>query len=372
MKNFKYPSAKNFLVRARDLSIKNKKIKSNFNLVVNRICNHGIFILGHEVENFEKKISKFLSIKYAVAVSSGTSALYLALKCLKLKGDDEVITTPMSWLASSTAIKLAGGKPVFSDVDKNYNIDPDSIVKKINSKTKAILAVHFYGKVAQIDKIQKIAKENNLYLLEDVAQAFGTSLNGKKAGTFGDFGTFSFSPMKVFGSFGDAGIIVFNDKKYLKELEILRSTGTINKEICFTAENKHNIDPLQAAFICQNFNILEKLKKKRLDIAQRYYKKLNKNYCCPLIDKEYSHSFYDYTILVNNREKVIKHMYANGIEVKVRHPLLINDQPVFSYLTKQKLYNAENYVSKILSLPMHYNLTNKQINYVCEKLLEIC
>lgn len=369
---FKYPKQKkNFFIRARDLSVKNNNIKKNFQKVLNRISKHGIFILGKEVESFEKKLAKFLGVKYAVAVSSGTSALYLTLKCLDLKKGDEIITTPMSWLVTSTVIKIIGAKPVFADVDSDYNLDPLAINKLITSKTKAILPVHFYGKIAQINEIRKIAKSNNLFLIEDVAQAFGTSLNGIKAGTFGDFGTFSFSPMKVFGSFGDAGAIVFKDKKYLNLLKSLRTCGTVNSEICNVAEIKHNIDAIQAAFIKENFNIYDDLKKRRIEIAKRYTSKLNPKFYPPQIEDQYTHSFYDYTILVENRDEVIKYMYKNGIEVKVRHPILINHQKVFKDLPEYNLPNANYYISRILSLPMHYNLKNNQIDFICKKLNEI-
>jgi len=371
MKLFNYPRVKKFKVRARNLTISNKIILKNFQKVSTRISKHGIFILGHEVENFEKKLSKFLNVNNVVAVNSGTSAIYLALKCLNLNFKDEIITTPMSWLISSSAIKIAGGKPVFADVDNNFNLDPDSVRKQINSKTKAILVVHFYGKVAQLKSLKKIAKEHNITLIEDSAQAFGAKLDGKYAGTYGDFGTYSFSPMKVFGSFGNAGAIVFKDKKYLNTLRSLRSCGTINREICKDAELKFDIDPLQAALINENFNVYSKLKQKRINFAKRYFSNLSSHYeMLPKVEKEYNHTFYDYTILVNNRNKLINYLYDKGIEVKVRHPILINHQPLFKNLNKVKLKNAEYFVKKILSLPMHYNLNFDQIDYVSEHLIK--
>ncbi len=372
MKIFNYPIIeKKLKVRARNLTISESKILHNFKKVSERISKHGIFILGREVEKFENKLSKFLKIKNAIAVNSGTSAIYLALKCLDLKKGDEVITTPMSWLVSSTAIKIAGGKPIFADVDENFNLDPKSVIKKISKKTKVILVVHFYGKIAQIKKLKEIARKKNLLLIEDSAQAFGAKTSGKYAGTFGDIGTYSFSPMKVFGSFGNAGAVVFKNKKYLKKLKSLRTLGTVNREICETAELKFDIDPLHAAHISENFNVFEKLKRKRIDLAKRYHKNLSGHFSnLPKINKEYDHTFYDYTILVNDRSKVIKYLYKHGIEVKVRHPLLINQQPVFKKLKKTKLNKANNFVKKILSLPMHYNLTHSEIDYVCKKLIE--
>ena len=372
MKLFQYPKLKSKLkVRARNLSISNKRIIKNFIKTSKRISNHGIFILGHEVNSFESKIKNFLDIKNAVAVNSGTSAIYLALKILNLKKNDEIITTPMSWLVTSTSILLAGGKPVFADVDSNYNLDPNSVINRITKKTKAIVVTHFYGKVAQVDKLKKISKKYNLILIEDSAQAFGASLKKIKAGTYGDIGTFSFSPMKVFGSFGNAGVIVFKNKDFLNKLISLRTCGTVNREICQFPELKFDIDPIHAAHIKENFNVYNFLKRKRLSIAKRYYINLSDQIeNLPKVEREYNHTFYDFTVLVENRKKVIKYFYEKGIEAKVRHPILINKQPVFKNLKKVFLPKAEFYVDKILSLPMHYNLKNSEIDYVCENLIK--
>ena len=204
-------------------------------------------------------------------------------------------------------------------------MDPNSVKNKINSRTKAIVVTHFYGKVAQVDKLRVISKKFNLILIEDSAQAFGASLNNIKAGTFGDFGTFSFSPMKVFGSFGNAGVIAFKNKKYHKRLLSLRTCGTINREICQSPELKFDIDPIHAAHINENFNVYNKLKQKRLSIAKRYFNNLSNYFSSlPKIESEYNHTFYDFTLLINNRNKIINYLYQKGVEVKVRHPILIN------------------------------------------------
>ena len=372
MNLFEYPKFKlKPKVRARNLAISDKKILSNFIKTSKRISKHGIFILGHEVKKFENKLCNFLNTKNVIAVNSGTSAIYLALKTLNLNKADEVITTPMSWLITSSSILLAGGKPVFADVDDNFNLDPSSVINKINSRTKAIVVTHFYGKVAQLDKLRAISNKFNLILIEDSAQAFGASLKNRKAGTYGDFGTFSFSPMKVFGSFGNAGVIVFKNKKFYNKLISLRTCGTINREICQIPELKFDIDPIHAAHINENFNVYNKLKQKRLNIARRYLKNLSYNFnSLPKVDQEYNHTFYDFTILVNQRKKIIKYLYAKGIEVKVRHPILINNQPIFKNLKKTRLKKAEYFVDRILSLPMHYNLKEDEIDYVCDNLIK--
>ena len=369
IREFKYPRMKLLpKVRMRDLTIKNSKKKQALMNEFEKVISHGQLILGKEVSKFEKNICSFNDSKYCIGVASGSAALLLSLKAAGIGRGDEVITTPMSWLVTSTTIKMVGATPIFADVDTNYNLDPNKIQKLITKKTKAVMPVHFYGKIAQIDKIKKICEKNNLLLIEDVAQAFGTSLKNKKAGNFGDLAILSFGPMKVHGALGDAGAVIFNKKKYLKKLISLRQCGTINNEICIYPEIKHNLDALQAAFLNVNLSFYNQTKKKRFLIAEYYKKNLSKKFVCPEIENYNSHSFYDFTILVNDRDKLIKYLYKNKIEVKVRHPFLINEQPVFKDLPKYNLPRAKYYVKKILQLPIHDNITIKEADYVCKKL----
>ncbi|MDA8992631.1 aminotransferase class V-fold PLP-dependent enzyme [Candidatus Pelagibacter ubique] len=377
MKNLvKYPPNKKFKVRMRDLSVKDKRLISQFNFSVKRVLDHGIFILGEEVIKFEKKLARYIGVNYCVGTCSASSALYLVFKSLNFSKGSKIITTPMSWLVSSTSFYMLGLEPTFVDIDKNYNLDPDEIEKKITKKTKAILVVHFYGKVAQMDRIKKIAKKNKILLIEDAAQAFGTNYKNKKTGSWGDFGIFSFSPMKTFPSFGDCGAIVFRNKKYLEKLKSLRTCGTINREVCINPEIKHDMDAIQAGYLLDKFQFFDNLKKKRINLAKRYYRNLKefeKEIFLPKIENEYNHSFYDFTIRVKNRQKVINFMYSKQIEVKVRHPILISDQPIFKNknVKKENLPFARKIVDEILCLPMHYNLTFKQVDYVCKNLIFI-
>jgi dTDP-4-amino-4,6-dideoxygalactose transaminase len=362
-----YPKIlKNPRVRMRDLSIKNIKKKNVYEKAFKRVINHGQFILGKEVESFEENICKIINSKYAVGVSSASSGLLLALKTSNIAKDDEIITTPMSWLVSSSVIKMVGAKPIFIDVDQDFNLDPNLISKKINSKTRAVLVVHYYGKIAQINEIKKICTMNNLLLIEDCAQAFGAKIKNGYAGSFGDFGVFSFGPMKVHGGIGDAGVIVCNNKNYYKKLISLRQCGTIKNEIAIYPEIKHTLDALHAAILNENLKIFKKTRKNRIKIGQQYIKCLNKYFKCPSF-KDYNHSFYDFTIMVENRSELIKYMYKNGIEIKIRHPHLINEQNIFN----QKVYlpMAKKYVKKIVQLPMHDNLKKKEISLVIKKLI---
>ena len=280
-------------VRMRDLSIKNIKKRKAYEQAFKRVIDHGQFILGKEVKNFEKNICKIIKSKYTIGVSSASSGLLLALKAANISSGDEIITTPMSWLVSSSVIKMVGAKAKFVDVDEDCNIDPNLILKKINFKTRAVIVVHFYGKIAQIEKIRKICKKNKLILIEDCAQAFGAKIKNGYAGSFGDFGIFSFGPMKVHGGIGDAGAIVCKNRNYYKKLISLRQCGTIKNEIAIYPEIKHTLDALHAAILNENLKIFKKTRANRIKIAKQYISHLKKYYKCP------SYNSYDHTFMIS-------------------------------------------------------------------------
>jgi dTDP-4-amino-4,6-dideoxygalactose transaminase len=296
--------------------------------------------------------------------------LYLALKALEIGPGDEVITTPMSWLVTSSAIFLAGASPVFVDVDHHYNLDPDCVEQAITRRTKAILPVHFYGRVAAMTEIMTIARKHGLRVIEDVAQAVGAELLGTPAGSFGDIGVLSFSPMKVVPSLGDAGAVICDDEAVADRVRSLRYCGTVHAEICIEPELKHTIDALQAAVIVQNLNRAGEIIESRRRLARRYLSRLGDVVACPDLGEERRHTMYDFTIRTPHRPRVIEHLISNRIETKVRHPILISDQPIYRHLPRPRLPNAEHFVQQILSLPMHQNLTDSDIDFVCDRLLD--
>ena len=288
-------------IRYVNLSVKDNKTRKRYIKSLEKIFDHGKFILGPEVSLLEKKLAKFCKRKYAVATGSGTDALFLAVKALDINRGDEVITTPMSWVSSTNAIKFNGAKPIFADIKDDLNIDENKIEKLITKRTKAILFVNFTGKICEVNNLKKIANKHKLKLIEDAAQSFGSKKNNKPSGSFGDISCVSLNPMKVLSSLGEAGLVLTDEKKIYEKIKILRYAGTVNKENCHIPSLNFKIDTVQAAFILNNFQNLNKKILLRNKNAE-YDEKLTSKIKLPKVLKE-RHSFYSFTIIVPNRDK---------------------------------------------------------------------
>ena len=294
-------------------------------------------------------------------MSSGTNSIYLALKALNLKPNSEVICPVISWVASANAIVAAGYKPIFIDVGLDQNINVNLVEKKITKKTKAILAVHFKGIICDIKKLKQIAKKNKIYLIEDVAQAFGAKINNQMAGSFGDISCYSFNPMKVLKSFGELGAITTDNKKYIKKIESLQYLGTVNKEKCMTIELNSKSEEIHSYLIENSLKYLEEDIFKRKRLIKNYIKFLPNN----VLNKEYDLSKsngYDYQILVKKRDKLINFLKSKNIETRIKHPLILNDHP--AHFTKEKFLTASFVRGHSISLPLHENITLKNIKYI--------
>jgi dTDP-4-amino-4,6-dideoxygalactose transaminase len=353
-------------VRLRDLSIHSEADRISLHSILDRFMDHGMWILGEEVEQFERAVAEFFGRKHCVGVASASAGLYLALKALGIGDGDEVITTPMSWLVTSSAIVMTGARPIFVDVDENYNLDPQSVESAITSKSRAILPVHFYGRVANMRPIVEIAQNYGLQVIEDVAQAVGGQSGGIKAGSFGQVGVASFSPMKVIASMGDAGVIVCDNDDLADRLRSLRHCGTKHGEICVEPELKHTIDALQAAVIKERLTHAAEIIAFRRSRAELYCERLRDLMIIPDLGEDLEHTVYDFTVRVPRRNEVITHLTKHLIETKVRHPLLICDQPIYSAAIKPEVPRARRFLPEILCLPMHQNLTVEQVEYVCD------
>jgi len=345
-----------------DLKFK-KKIISRFN----KILKHGKFILGPEVQEMEKKISQFCKRKFCVGTASGTDALYLALRALDIGNGDEVITSPMTWVSSTNSIIMNNAKPVFVDIKNDLNMDENKIEKCITKKTKAILYVNYTGKIANTQKIKAISNKYNLKIIEDSAQSFGSTRHNMPSGSFGDVSCFSFNPMKVLPSLGEAGAILTNNKKIYERIKILRYAGTISRENCMYPSLNFKIDTIQSSFILEYLKIIKKLIKRRIEIAEIYNKNLNESIQKPKSDKDCIDTFYTYTIQVNNRDKLLKYLNSKGIEARVKHPILVSDQLAYKKFKKSNLTNAERLIKKIISLPINDKITNQEVKYVIKE-----
>ena len=358
-------------VRFFDLRIKDKKLKRMLLDSVNNVLSHGQLLLGPEVKKFEDQIAIRTGSKYAVAVGSGSSALYLALKSIGIKKGDEVITSPLTWIITLNAIAECGAIPVCVDIDDDFNIDPRKIKKAVTKKTKAIVPVHFTGLMCKMDEIKKIAKKYNLKIIEDAAQAFDAKHKGKKVGTLSDATTFSFNVMKSLGGFGEAGAVTTNNKKIYEMVKMLRYTGTKSdpKKIitneCYHVALNHKIDTLQAAMLLVILKNFKKKMRRRLEIAKLYNKELNDYVTCPVIEsKDCVHGLYTYAIQTNNRNKLMKYLNDKGIQNKIYHIPLASDAPVFKKYRRFETPNARKVLSRFLSIPAHEKITFSEQKYV--------
>jgi dTDP-4-amino-4,6-dideoxygalactose transaminase len=363
-------ASENRKVRMRNLSILDSHSIKQFSDKFLQMITNGELIQGEEVEHFESELNFIVDSPFSVSCSSASSGLYLALKSLNLSPGDEVITTPLTWLVTASSILQVGATPVFVDVDEDYNLDPESIIRAINEKTKAILVVHYYGKLAQIEAIADIARKHDLVLIEDAAQAFGVKRNNIWAGTFGDLGVFSFSPMKVIGGLGDAGAIVTRSKSLYDRLLILRHCGTINKEYCISPESKHIMDAIHAGFLRLKLKSTEDIITRRRQMALRYIHNIGHLVKCPNMGNDFEHSAYDFPIQLRQRDELCEYLHRRNIEARIRHPLLVSDQEVHRNSVKMDLTNASKLVRETLCLPIHNNIEEWEVDYVCEAIKE--
>src|SRR6056297_1430534 len=250
-------------------------IKSEIKKSLNKVLEHGLYILGPEVEEFENNLANYTNTKEAVCVASGSDALFLGLKALGIKERDEVITTPFSFFSTASAITRVGAKPGFVDINpKTFNIDVTKIESKITDKTKAILPVHLFLQPAQMDKIMEIAEKYNLSVLEDAAEAFGMEFDNTKAGAIGDIGIFSFYPTKTLGAYGDGGAVVTNKEKYAEEIISLRNHGQLNRYHHKEVGYNDRLDTFQGAILNIKLKYIDNAIKKRNEIGNLYNKKL--------------------------------------------------------------------------------------------------
>ncbi len=355
-------------VRFRDLAVKDKKLKEELLTAVNKVLTHGKVLLGPEVTEFEEFIARECGTKYSVGVGSGTDALYVSMKALGIGPEDEVITTPLSWIATANSIVAVGAKPTYVDIGQDLNIDPDLIEKSITNKTKAIMPVHFTGRICQMDKIKKIAKKNNLFLIEDGGQAYGANINGKMAGSFGDMGCFSMNPMKIFSSYGEAGVITVNDKKLRDDLVSVRYNGTLNKEDCHVPSINARIDTLHAAMLNINAKYLKNKINRTREISKYYDDKLKNVVECPSDDGTFQ-TYYSYMIKVEDRESLTSYLTENEIETKIQHPILMPFHTAYKkFYPNISIPMSEKLIKKILSIPNHDKMTDQQVEYVADKI----
>jgi len=366
-------STKNdYSIRFRDLRVTDVVLRQRLTSIIDEILAHGPILMGPRVEKFESRIAEYCGRRYGVGVSSGTDALYLALRAYNLGDGDEIVTTPMSWIATLSAILMTGAKPIFVDVREDQNIDPDKLTAAITENTKAIVPVHFTGRLCDMDMICDIARHYNLLVIEDAAQAMGAQSGQDKAGSFGDAAVFSLNPMKVFPGYGEAGAIVIDDPKIHEKLHTLRYLGTQRKEICTEIALNYKMDEIQAALLLTGFDLIDKIIDRRLEMARHYSKRLTDIITCAPVSttEDRSSNYFDYVIFSDDRDKLRAHLDNRGIETKVKHPVLLCDHPGFLFKPRPEIPVADSLVKRMISLPLHDKMSFSDIDYVCDAIGE--
>lgn len=355
-----------------DLGKQNSIIKKKLLNSFRNVLDSGEYILGSELKKFEQNFSKYIGSKFCVGVGSGTDALYLALKSINLDKKDEVITVSQSYLASASAIKLAGAKIKFVDIKTDLNIDTKLLKKEINKNTKAIIAVHLTGRPVNILEIKKIIKKlklnHKIFIIEDCSQAVGSTLFNKKVGSLGDFGCFSFHPLKNLGAVGDGGAIVLNDQKKYHWLLKARNHGHPNRDECDFFSHNMRLDNLQASFLEIKLKNLEKTILVRRKYAKYYENNLTNKVIKIKEDINSRNTYHTYIIICKKRNKLKNFLLKKGIDTKIHYPKPIHKMKVLSKQKFNNLKNTEKLSKLILSLPIAEYLTFDQIKYVTKSI----
>lgn len=326
----------------------------------------GNYILGPEVEAFERDFSSFVGTKYCIGVANGLEAIQIVLWGLGVGSGDEVITVSNSDVATALAILFVGATPVFVDVDKYFHMDPSLIEQAITGRTKVILPIHLFGQTADMDAITKIAKKHHLFIVEDACQAHGAALRGKKAGTFGAAGCFSFYPTKNLGAAGDAGAIVTSSTVLYRKFAMLRNRGASKRSVHPLRGLNSRLDELQAVILRNKLYRLKAFNRRRAQIASRYAKLLNgvSEVALPLIRNPADHVFHQYVIRAAKRNALQEYLRKNGVTTLVHYPIPIHKQRSFSEFRHTLLPFTERLAKEILSLPIHPYMTDNQVDTV--------
>lgn len=356
-----------------DLKAQYSSIKDDVDEAVAEVLASQHFIMGPKVRECETAIARYCRCSHAVGVSSGTDALIIALMAEKIGAGDEVITTPYSFFATAGCISRVGARPVFADIDPlTFNIDPNLIEDRITERTKAIIPVHLYGQMADMDPIMDIASRHNLVVIEDAAQAIGAEYKGRRAGSIGHYGCFSFFPAKNLGALGDGGIVTTNDEERASHLETLRVHGARPKYYHRWIGGNFRLDAIHAAVVTVKLRHLDQWTSGRQENAQRYDDLFQQT---TLVDRGIvtlppvatnRHVFNQYVIRVAKRDELVTFLNSEGISTAIYYPLCLHEQECFSDLgyRRGEFPESERASGESLALPIFPELTDEQLHSV--------
>jgi UDP-2-acetamido-2-deoxy-ribo-hexuluronate aminotransferase len=342
-------------IHLHNLKAQYARLKGPVNERIQKVLDHGQYIMGPEVAELEQRLAKFVGVKHCIGVCDGTTAMMIAMMALDVKPGDEIITTPFTFIATGEMIALVGAKPVFVDIDpETYNIDPALIERAITPKTRAILPVSLYGQCADMDAINAVAARHKLAVIEDAAQSFGATYKGRRSGALSTIATTSFFPTKPLGCYGDGGACFTDDDALATRMAQIRVHGQSKRYYHPIIGMNGRLDTLQAAVLLAKLPTLEEDLAARVRIGTRYSQKLAGAVKTPTISPHNVSAYAQYTIQVDNREQVQAKLKEQGIPTAVHYPVPLNMQPAFASLGQgEGTFPRSDYAAKrVMSLPM--------------------
>jgi UDP-2-acetamido-2-deoxy-ribo-hexuluronate aminotransferase len=346
-----------------NLQLQYQKYKADIDASIQAVLNKSNYIMGEEIHELERALEGFTGVKHAITCSSGTDALLLAMMAMDIQPDDEIITTPFTFIATAETIALMKAKPVFVDIEPGtFNIDANLIEAAITDKTKAIMPVSLYGQPADIDSIQSIANKYNLKVIIDGAQSFGSTYNDKTDSNLGDISTTSFFPAKPLGCYGDGGAVFTNNDEYARIIRMMRTHGQSKRYHHKYIGMGGRLDTIQAAILLAKLPYYTQELKERNRVAQYYTNALSNNLQTPVIKSNRSSTWAQYTIIFKDRDALQAKLKDNGVPTAVHYPVPLHLQECFQYLKIKQIFSVSELLAKqVLSLPINPFLTEKEI-----------
>ncbi|OGO02802.1 MAG: hypothetical protein A2Y72_00470 [Chloroflexi bacterium RBG_13_53_26] len=349
-----------------------RQMESEIDAAIKEVLSKGDLILRHHVQDFESGVASFLGVRYAVGVSSGTDAMILSLHAAGIGQGDEIITVAHTFVATIEAIVHCGAVPVLVDIGEDFNMDVDELERAISPRTRAIIPVHLNGRLCDMQKLMAIAQAHNLVVIEDAAQALGASFDGKKGGSFGLAGCFSFYPAKLLGAAGDAGLVCTNDEGFAEKIRLLRDHGRPStdktKHVCYGFTGR--LDNLQAAILDVKFKYVPSWIQRRREIASLYERGLVnipgvKLPLPPSSNGRFFDVYQNYVLRVSERDKLVPHLREKGIETIVSNPIPVHHQQALG-LSHFHLPRTEQFAKKVISIPLIPEMSDEQAEYVIQ------
>lgn len=358
-----------------DLYAQYLSIKEDIDKAIEGVIKNSSYIGGDTVKKFEQEFSSLYGIKHCISVANGTDSLFILMKMLGIGKGDEVLTVANSWISSSETISQTGAKPVFIDIDNlYYSIDENKLEEKITPDTKALIAVHLQGQMCAIGKIKDICEKHGIFLIEDCAQSHFSELEGKRAGTFGVAGSFSFYPGKNLGAYGDAGCIITNDDILAEKCRMYANHGALKKHHHLIEGINSRLDGMQAAILSAKLPHILEWTGKRIEKADYYTRQLNTlcpQVITPAVRPVTKHTFHLYIIRTSQRDELKSFLADKGVETMIHYPSILPVLPAYKYLgEKGENYPvAYSFQPQILSLPIYPEITTEEIDYVVENIV---